>query len=234
MTMPMSFTEQVMNPGAVPGEEMAKVQHLYEDVLLQSDTSRMAGRIRRAYAEALLNVAEERGEADDIGEQFKSLGQVFASVPQLESVFDSPALGKVRKDELILSLFGNGRASELFLNFLRLLNQKDRLGLIRLIAIAYRTLRDERGNRQRVLVETAAPLNDEQQETLRRTLAEKLNKTPILVVREKPELIGGLVVHIADKVYDTSVRTKLQTLRNQLTDRGTYAIQSGRDRFSSN
>jgi F-type H+-transporting ATPase subunit delta len=233
MTMPQSFRDQMLTPGAVPGEEMSKVQHLYEDVLLQTDTSRMAGRIRHAYAEALLNVAEGRGEADDIGEQFKALGQVFASVPQLESVFDSPAVGKVRKDELILALFGNGKASELFLNFLRLLNQKDRLGLIRLIAIAYRTLREERGNRIRVLVETAAPMTDEQAETLRKTLANKLNKTPVLVVREKPELIGGLVVHVADKVYDTSVRSKLTTLRNQLTDRGTYAIQSGRDRFSS-
>ena len=233
MTMPMSFVEQVMNPGAVPGEEMSKVQHLYEDVLMHSDTSRMGGRIRTAYAEALLNVAEARGEADDIGEQFKELGRVFASVPQLETTFDSPAVGKARKDQLILALFGNGRASELFLNFLRLLNQKERLGLIRLIAIAYRTLRDERGNRIRVLVETAAPMSDEQTETLRKTLADKLNKTPVLVVREKPELIGGLVVHVADKVYDTSVRTKLTALRNQLTDRGTYAIQSGRDRFSS-
>jgi F-type H+-transporting ATPase subunit delta len=234
MTMPMSFVEQVMNPGAVPGEEMLHVQHLYEDILLQSDTSRMSGRIRTAYAEALLNVAEQRGEADDIAEQFISLGQVFAALPRLEHTLDSPAVGRVRKDELILALFGNGKASELFLNFLRLLNQKDRLGLIRVIAIAYRTLREERANRVRVLVETAAPLADDQRQKLEQTLAAKLNKTPILVVREKPELIGGMVVHVGSKVFDTSVRTKLTNLRNQLSDRGSYAIQSGRDRFSTN
>lgn len=234
MTMPMSFRDQMMTPGAVPPEEMAKAQHLYEDVLMQTDVSRMAGRIRRAYAEALLNVAEKQGEADAVGEQFASLlKDIFPHVPGLEQTLDSPAVGKAHKDELISAVFG-GRATPLFLNFLRLLNQKDRLGLLRLIAVAYRSLRDERANRIRVLVETAGPLTDGQRETLQKTLADRIGKTPVLVVREKPELIGGMVVHVADRVYDTSVRTRLQTLRNQLTDRGTHAIQSGRNRFSSN
>ena len=124
-----------------------------------------------------------------------------------------------------------GRATPLLVDFLRLLNRKDRLGSLRLIAIAYRSLRDSRANRLRVLVETAAPLTEEQKTVLTETLAETTGKTPVLVVREKPELIGGVVVHIGDRVFDTSVRTKLRTIRNQLLVRGTHEIQSRRDRF---
>ena len=213
---------------------MEKAQHQYEDVLMQSDVSRMASRIRRAYAESLLDVAEKQGAADAISEQFDSLlNDVFRAVPRLEETLDSSALGRNRKDELIAKVFG-GRATPLFLSFLRLLNRNDRLGLLRMIAVGYQSLRDERENRIRVLVEAAAPLSDEQRDKLTATLAAATGKTPVVVVRAKPELIGGLVVHIGAKVYDTSVRTKLQTLRNVLTDRGSYAIQRERDRFSIN
>jgi F0F1-type ATP synthase delta subunit len=82
-----------------------------------------------------------------------------------------------------------------------------------------------------VLVETAAPLDADQTAALEKTLAALTGKTPVLVVREKPELIGGLVVHVGDKVYDTSVRTKLRAVRNKLLARGSHEIQGGRDRF---
>ncbi|MBY0513297.1 MAG: F0F1 ATP synthase subunit delta, partial [Gemmataceae bacterium] len=67
---------------------------------------------------------------------------------------------------------------------------------------------------------------------LTQTLAAALGKTPILVVRPNPALLGGLVVHVGDTVYDTSVRSKLQTARTKLLARGSHEIQSRRDRFS--
>lgn len=234
--MPMSqygsYVDEVNTPGALPPEEMERAQHLYEDLLLQSDPSRVAGRLARTYAEALLGVAEQRGEADAIGEQFQSLGaDVFPKVPGLEALLSSPAVNRKRKEEVITRLF-EGRATPLFVDFLRTLNRKDRLGLLRLIAIAYRALRDIRANRQRILVESAAPLTDAQKEALKQTLAEATGRTPVLVIRQNPDLIGGLVVHIGDKVYDTSVRSKLRSIRNKLLARGSHEIQGRRDRFS--
>jgi F-type H+-transporting ATPase subunit delta len=81
-------------------------------------------------------------------------------------------------------------------------------------------------------VESAVSLTEAQQQALTDTLAGVIHKTPILVVRVKPELIGGLIVHIGDRVLDTSVRTRLQHIRTQLLARGSHEIQSGRDRFS--
>jgi F-type H+-transporting ATPase subunit delta len=229
--MNASYVEQVSTPGALSPEELQKAQHLYEDLLLQSDSSRIAGRLARTYAESLLAVAEERGVADTIVEELQSLGRdVARNIAGFEAFLDSPAVNKRRKDEFITKAL-EGRATPLLVDFLRLLNRKDRLGSLRLIAIAYRTLLDQRANRLRILVETAVPLTDEQKATLTQTLAETTGKTPVLVIREKPELIGGVVVHIGDRVFDTSVRTKLRTIRNQLLVRGTHEIQSRRDRF---
>ena len=82
------------------------------------------------------------------------------------------------------------------------------------------------------LVEAAAELNDEQKAAISQIVAEVTGKTPVLIVRVRPELIGGLVVHVTDRVIDTSIRTKLRTLRNNLLARGLHEIQSRRDRFS--
>jgi F-type H+-transporting ATPase subunit delta len=218
---------------ATPTDDPA-AREMAEDVQLQSDSSRVAGRVARTYAEALLAVAEQRGQADEVGEELKELvGGLFADSPEVAAFFRSAAEHRVRKDELLQKMF-DGRATPLVLDFLRLLNRKGRLDLIRLIAVAYRNLRDTRANRARVLVESAAPLSEKQLDDLKGTLDGILHKTAVLVTRVNPDLIGGLIVHVGDKVFDTSVRTKLQNVRTQLLERGNHEIQRGRDRFSHN
>jgi len=54
---------------------------------------------------------------------------------------------------------------------------------------------------------------------------------PVLQETVDPDLLGGMVVRILDWVYDASVRARLQMLRNQLIERSSHGIQSGRDRF---
>ena len=56
---------------------------------------------------------------------------------------------------------------------------------------------------------------------------------PVLDVQVDPELLGGLVVRVADWQFDGSVRSRLQNLRNQLIENSSHEIQSGRDRFRS-
>ena len=49
----------------------------------------------------------------------------------------------------------------------------------------------------------------------------------------RPELIGGLVMRVGDTVYDGSISTRLNKLRQQMIDRSVHEIQSRRDRFRS-
>lgn len=214
-------------------DDAEKARQLQEDTLLQTDSSRAAGRLARTYAEALLDAAEKQNVADAVGEQFRSLADdVFPNAAGLDAFLASPAVNRKRKDAAIAQLF-DGRATPLFLDFLRLLNQKDRLGLLKLIGIAYRTIRDAQANRITVLVEAAAPLAADQTAALETTLAGLTGKTPVLVVRQNPDLIGGLVVRVGDKVYDTSVRSKLRAVKNKLLARGSHEIQGRRDRFGN-
>jgi len=232
MSMNESFVESVQTPGALSPEELARTQAMYESMLVQSDAMATLGRIPKSYAEALMDVAEARGQVVQVGMDYHDfVHEAFPALPGLEVYLDSPAINKKKKDEIIVQLL-EGKATPLFIDFLRVLNSKDRLGMLRFIGIAYRTIYEERKNRIRVLVESASPLSEEQWKSLTESLVLVLGKRPIIVAKEKPELIGGLVIHAGDKVFDTSVRTQLFTLRNQLLARGTHEIQSRRDRFS--
>ena len=55
----------------------------------------------------------------------------------------------------------------------------------------------------------------------------------MLATKIDPDLLGGLVVRVGDWLYDASVRTQLETIRNQIIARSSHEIQSGRNRFSS-
>lgn len=229
--MNQSFLEQIRTPGAVPPEELQKVEQLYADILAQTGSDTAMGRIPRTYAEALLAVAVSRGVMAAVTSNFVSLVRdLFPNIPRLEEFLNSPVESKKTRDAFLVKLL-DGKAEPVFLDFLRVLNAKGRISMIRLIWVAYRTLLEHQFERQRVLVEVAAPLTDTQKQHLQDSLNTIMKRTPILVVREKPELIGGMVIRTGDRVFDTSVRTRLQTYRNQLLARGTHEIQSGRDRF---
>ena len=192
-----------------------------------------AQRIARTYAEALLDAAEKRGQAQEILDELDSLvHDVFAAAPQFEGFLSSRAISRKRKPPVIRSAF-QGRASEVFLNSLLVLNDHERLDLLRPILAAYRHLYEERTHRVRVRVKSAAPLPDDQRQRLEQELRAAFRREPILETRVDPELLGGLVVQVGDWVYDGSVRSRLADIRNQLIERSSYEIQTRRDHFSS-
>jgi F-type H+-transporting ATPase subunit delta len=190
-------------------------------------------RVAAVYAEALLDVAEERGQADEIGQELKAVvGEVFAKSPEIERALASPVVHRNAKEKLIDDAF-KGNVSELMFNFLHVLNSKDRLSLVRHVAAAYRDLLDQRAKRLRVRVRSAVPLSESQSERLRQEIAQATGLEPVISTRIDPELLGGMIVQIGDQVFDSSVRTRIEAIRNQLLARSSYEIQTGRDRFSS-
>jgi F-type H+-transporting ATPase subunit delta len=183
------------------------------DTVLEATGPR--ARLARVYAEALLALAEQDGAADDIGGELHAVASdIVGKNPTVAAFLDNPAITPKTKLPVLGAAFGG--SSDLFKKFLDVLARNSRLGLLRDISAAYQGIRDKQAGRVRVLVRTATPLADDQQAELRQTLASKLDKEPILSVRVEPALLGGLIVQVGDRVYDSSVRTRLDTLRNTL------------------
>lgn len=187
--------------------------------------------IARVYAEALLRAARQHHAEEEMLEQLDSLIEdVFASSPELERFLSSGIISRRRKAETIRKLFEN-RAHPLLLHFLLVLNDHDRLNLLRTIAKAYRQLRDREARRARVEIRSAVPLGEGYLEQIAEQLRHIFHVEPLVQNRVDPELLGGLVVRIGDWVFDGSVRSYLEKLEKELLARAAYAIQTQRDRF---
>jgi F-type H+-transporting ATPase subunit delta len=187
--------------------------------------------IARTYADALLNAAGSQTESvlEELG---SFVDDVLGKIPDLREVFFARVIGREEKIRLIDRVFAS-QTSPLVANFLRVLVQHDRLELVPLILRQARLRQEVRGGRQRVQIKTALPLSDQAREKLRKRLAESLPFDPILEAQVDPSLIGGIVIRVADTVYDSSLATRVAQLRERIQQRSLHEIQSGRDRFSS-
>lgn len=205
---------------------MADADHVARDFAADREhvltaTVRQA-RIARVYAESLFHVASQDGKAEEVGDEMDALiRDVLLPHPQVGAFFRSPVLSRRKRGPLLHQAL-QGNTSPLLEKFLGVLNQNNRLDLFRAVAAEYRAILDRRAGKVRVSVRSAIPLGDAEQDQLRATLADALGKEPILNVKVDPELIGGLVVQVGDKVYDSSVRSRLDALRTQLLARGTH------------
>jgi F-type H+-transporting ATPase subunit delta len=183
--------------------------------------------VAHVYSEALYRAAEQQGRVEEVRGELDSLvKEVFRRAPALELILASPAISRERKKEVIDQVFG-GRASDLFLHTLQVLNGHDRLGLLRHVVATFDTLCDQKAGRMMVEVRSAVPLSDEQRGRLNDLLRQVAAREPVLRETIDPDLLGGLVVQAGDWVYDASMRTKLGMMRNHLIERSSHGIQGG-------
>jgi F-type H+-transporting ATPase subunit delta len=192
-----------------------------------------AKRLATIYGEALLNAAQGANQVGVVLEEIDSLiDDVFKNDARLEALLAGAAVGRYTRKEALDKAFA-GKASETFYKFLLVLNDHDRLDLIRPIRWALHELNDERTRRLRVQVSSAIELTDEFQTRIRAAVHEYFQLEPVLLLNVDDSLLGGLKLRIRDTVYDATVRTRITNLRNQLIARSSHEIQSRRDRFSS-
>lgn len=190
-------------------------------------------RLGTVYAQALLNAALAQNNVAQVLEEIDSLiDDVFKDNPRLEALLAGAAVGRYTRKDVINKVFA-GKASDTFHKFLLVLNDHDRLDLIRAVRFALHELNDERIRRLRVHVYSAVPLSDEFQNRVKAAVQDQFKLDPVLVLHVDPAVLGGLRLRIGDKVYDGTLRARIDNLKNQLIERSSHEIQSRRDRFSS-
>ncbi len=185
------------------------------------------------YAQALVAAAQEAAAADNVAQEFDSfIDDVLDKLPQLEAVWESSFVDENSKEAMLQKALGD-RASPVFLSFLKVVTRHGRLSMLRLIHLAFHEELNRLHNRVRIMVSTAEPLDGIAEERISQEIRTRLKKEPVLEKQVHPELIGGIVLRVGDRVYDGSIATQLERLREQMLTRSVHEIQSRRDRFSS-
>lgn len=183
--------------------------------------------VGRLYAEAILHVAEEGGQAEALLEELNGLIEYLDRNPEFERFLASPLIEEGPHAQVIEDAF-RGKASDLLVDSLLVINRKGRLSALRAIAVAYRAaLRDLRGWMD-VHVRTAVPLTEPLRARLNQVLAASTSRRPTLIEKVDPALIGGLVIEVEGRKVDASVASRLHDLSEALLARASREIHSGK------
>jgi len=190
-----------------------------------------AQRVGTLYAKALLAAGEKSGQTEMLVAELDAFViELLDRYPRFEEVIAS---GMVTAPEAhgILDRVLGARVSPTFLNFLKVLANKDRLNCVRAIRQAAHDQLDAMRGRVRVSVATATPLADAALAGMRDRLRGMLASEPVLEAQVVPDLIGGVLLRVGDTVYDGTVATRLAQVREEMINRSVHEIQSRRDRF---
>jgi F-type H+-transporting ATPase subunit delta len=182
--------------------------------------------VGRLYAEAMLTLAEERGQSEALLDELRELVEFLDQNPKVEHFLSSLMVDEEGRARVLDDLF-KSQASELLLDSLQVINRKGRLGQLRAIVESYRAaLRDLRGWVD-VKVRTAVALDEAQRGRLQEAIAASTGRKPALIERVDRALIGGLVVEFEGKKFDASVASRLQDLSAALLARASREIHRG-------
>lgn len=172
--------------------------------------------VARRYARALFDLAaQEAGAAEQVGRELAALSVYFEESAEARAVLLSPSVPDQRRHDAVAALGKNGLHA-LTTRFLHLLVERQRLAGLSGIVRSYRDLLDRHLGRVRATVTAPAPLAQGEVEKVRAALAQATRKEVLLSTQVDPALLGGVVAEVDGRVYDGSLRTQLERMRDEL------------------
>jgi F-type H+-transporting ATPase subunit delta len=171
--------------------------------------------VARNYAEALFALGEPGGHTDRYAELIDAVAGAVETTPEVQAVLMSPRVPKSEKARLLTAAL-EGAPRE-FVLFLQALVKRGRQRLLREIATEYQALLDIKHNRVRAGVTLARPADESLQRDIQAALGRQLGKEVLAVFHVDPEILGGTVVRVGERIHDGSVRRRMTKLRRLLT-----------------
>jgi F-type H+-transporting ATPase subunit delta len=189
------------------------------DTVFDVDVERLA----RVYAKAVLD-ASGKNQGDVVDELKTLVTEVLDKFPKMDSVFASALISIDEKLAMLDRLFAS-RLSETTLNFLKVMTKHGRLGYLRNVVQSAVVLWRERNNHVQVELQLAHALDSALHQEVLASLGSALNIDPDVTTKINPDLIAGFIVRVGDKVYDASVRTRLEKTRHAVIERAVETLQ---------
>lgn len=172
------------------------------------------------YARALLDVAIQESDPGRIERDLSQMVETMTQHEELRRVLASPSVPQAARVDLVRALADRSGLDKPLAKLLVMLAERGRLELLPVVLDVYRERLLAHSHIVRAAVTSAQPLAPEKIESLAESLRGLTGKTVQLATGVDPSLIGGVVTRIGSTVYDGSVRTQLQKMRQQLVDNG--------------
>lgn len=185
-----------------------------------ADATSLGSGVADRYAQALFELALEENALDEVAAGIEGLDALIAESADLRRLIASPVFSAAEQEGALGAVMERAGIGGLVANFVRLTAKNRRLFALPGMIAAFRArLARHRGETSAEVI-AAQPLSEEQLTTLKEALRASTGKDVRLDLKVDPTLIGGLVVKLGSRMIDSSIRTKLNSLRIVLKEVG--------------
>lgn len=173
--------------------------------------------VARRYAQALIEIAAEAEATDAVRSDLERFEVLLDQAEALlRRTLCSPVFTTEERSAVLDVVLPRLGVHKLTSNVLHLVNDKGRMLAVSEIIDEFHALADERAGRVRVTVHTAEPLTSQIEAEVRAALEAATGHTVVLQTLVDPELLGGMIARVGGKVYDSSLRTRLENIKQAL------------------
>ena len=168
------------------------------------------------YAGALVDVALENKQADQVKQELADFAALVGGSPELHAFLANPSIARAAKHAAIEQIVARMGASRTLRNYLFVIVDQRRAGMLQEIEQAFSRLLDARQGITQATVTSATELSAKERAQLTEALAKLTGEKVQAQFAADPALIGGAVVRIGSTIYDGSLRTQLDRLRAKM------------------
>jgi F-type H+-transporting ATPase subunit delta len=165
------------------------------------------------YAQALFELAEAGKALPAVEADLTGLEAARLESGELRRFLGSPAYTAEQKGKALDAIAAKGKAHALTRKFLGLLSSNGRASALPAVAAAFRRLAAEKRGAVAAEVVTAMPLSAAQTKGVAAALRTALGKDPEITTRVDPAILGGLKVRVGSRLFDASLKSKLDSLK---------------------
>ncbi|RFC62065.1 F0F1 ATP synthase subunit delta [Fulvimarina endophytica] len=172
------------------------------------------------YAQSLFDLARQEGSIQTVESELDGLRSLIEDNADFRRLVESPAFSAEQQAKGIAGVVDSAQPSALTGNFLKVVARNRRLFALPGMIRRFKQLAAaERGEVEADVI-TAAAMSDDERNELKDVLGRYAGKTVTLRERVDPSILGGLIVQIGSRQVDTSIRTKLNSLKLALKEVG--------------
>ena len=174
--------------------------------------------VARRYALALAEVVAKSSETEIVKSELKTWEAMIDANTDLQTAFRNPAISQADKEKVLNNLIEKTNPIKTTANFLRVLLRNGRLAEIGEINRKFASVLEEQSGVVSANITSARELSEAQKTEVLLNLELLTGKRMNLEYKTDESLIGGMVTRIGSTVYDGSVKTQLQELKQQLVN----------------
>jgi F-type H+-transporting ATPase subunit alpha len=183
--------------------------------------------IAKRYAAGLMEAAKATNGLDNVHDGLAAVAQILKADPALYRNATDRTLPYINREQTLMAVAQKAKANDIVTNFLKLLNESDRVVVIDAINTQFQSLVKKLNGVVTVETTTATEMSDEEVQKVTEKLTKMVGGKPVALKNKvDPSIMGGMVMQIGSMQIDDSVKTKINRLQQHMQKTKVTALRA--------